>query len=180
VALYSSLIAAEWLLFRGVVAGLRSTGTGWRALLGRSTSGWKGLAGDALFGVLLCAAWVAVVLTQRSSSVDAAAVRSLVPESALETVLWTLLSLSAGFCEEITFRGYFQRQFEALTGSPRVALVMQAALFGLAHTYQGLESALAVAGYGVLFGALALWRKSLRPGMLAHALTDLILGLVGR
>jgi membrane protease YdiL (CAAX protease family) len=178
-ALYASLIAAEWLLFRAVTAGLESTGNDWRTLMGRAGSGGGDLARDALLGVLLCAAWVTAVLVVRSSSADPAG-PSLLPQGALETALWIVLSLSAGFCEEITFRGYFQRQFEAYTHRPAVALAMQAALFGVAHGYQGLPSVLAIAGYGMLFGALALWRRSLRPGMVAHALTDLALGLFGR
>jgi membrane protease YdiL (CAAX protease family) len=176
--LYATLIGAEWLLFRAVTAGLRSKGIDWRALVGRAGAG--DLAGDALLGVLLCAGWVSAVLAVRSSSAGPAAEASLLPQGALETALWIVLALSAGFCEEITFRGYFQRQFEALTGRRGVALVMQAVLFGLAHAYQGLPSTVAIAGYGVLFGALALWRGSLRPGMVAHALTDLVLGLFGR
>jgi membrane protease YdiL (CAAX protease family) len=180
IPLYASLIAAEWLLFRAVVAGLRAREIGWRVLVGRTAADGKDLARGALFGFLLCASWLTLVLALRSASADhAEIVRSLVPQNAAESGLWILLSLSAGFCEEITFRGYFQRQFEALTGSRGVALVMQAALFGIAHAYQGLSSALAIAAYGALFGALARWRGSLRAGMVAHALTDLFVGLGG-
>jgi membrane protease YdiL (CAAX protease family) len=32
--------------------------------------------------------------------------------------------------------------------------------------------------YGVLFGLLAAWRKSLRPGMIAHFLQDGVGGLL--
>jgi uncharacterized protein len=178
-ALYASLIATEWLLFRAVTAGLKSKGNYWRTLMGRTPSGGGDLARDALLGVLLCAGWVTAVLAVRSASGDPSG-PSLLPRGALETALWIVLALSAGFCEEITFRGYFQRQFAAYTHRPAVALVMQAALFGIAHGYQGLPSVLAIAGYGALFGALALWRASLRPGIVAHALTDLALGLFGR
>ncbi|HET6899219.1 MAG TPA: CPBP family intramembrane glutamic endopeptidase, partial [Vicinamibacteria bacterium] len=178
-SLYASLIAAEWLLFRLVTAGMKAKGNDWRTLMGRTGSGVSGIARDALLGLLLCAAWVTAVLVVRSSSTDPAG-PSLLPRGALETALWIVLSLSAGFCEEITFRGYFQRQFEACTHRPAVALAMQAVLFGIAHAYQGLPSVLAIAGYGVVFGALALWRGSLRPGMVAHALTDLALGLFAR
>jgi membrane protease YdiL (CAAX protease family) len=177
--LYAMLIGAEWLLFRAVTSGLASQGLDWRALVGRARPG-RDLAGDVLLGVLLCAGWVSAVAVVRSASARPAAGPSLLPESALETALWIVLALSAGFCEEIAFRGYFQRQFEALTGRRGAAVAMQAVLFGVAHAYQGLPSALAIAGYGVLFGALALWRGSLRPGMVAHALTDLVLGLFGR
>jgi hypothetical protein len=44
---------------------------------------------------------------------------------------------------------------------------------GIAHGYQGLRNCLAIAIYGALFTLLALWRKSLRPGMIAHAWTDI-------
>ena len=179
-ALYATLIGAEWLLFRAVTAGLRSRGIDWRTLMGRVGSGGGDLARDVLLGVLLCAGWVSAIVAVRAASVGPAAGPSLLPRGALETALWILLALSAGFCEEIAFRGYFQRQFEALTHRRGVAVAMQATLFGIAHAYQGLPSALAIAGYGVLFGALALWRRSLRPGMVAHALTDLALGLFGR
>jgi membrane protease YdiL (CAAX protease family) len=178
--LYATLIAAEWLLFRAVTAGLKAKGIDWRTLLGHAGSGGGDLARDVLLGVLLCAGWVSALVAVRSSFPEPAAGPSLLPQGALETALWIVLALSAGFCDEIAFRGYFQRQFEALTGGRGVALAMQAVLFGVAHGYQGLPSALAIAGYGVLFGALALWRRRLRPGMVAHALTDLVLGLCGR
>ena len=31
--------------------------------------------------------------------------------------------------------------------------------------------------FGLLFGVVALWRRSLRPGMIAHAATDIMSGL---
>lgn len=48
-----------------------------------------------------------------------------------------------------------------------------------AHGYQGVQACLAIAIYGVPFTLLALWRKSLRPGMIAHAWTDMAGGLLG-
>jgi uncharacterized protein len=51
--------------------------------------------------------------------------------------LWILLSISAGICEEIVFRGYLQQQFQAATRSIVAAVILQGAVFGMAHTYQG-------------------------------------------
>ena len=59
-----------------------------------------------------------------------------------------------------------------------MALFLQAAVFGIAHGYQGLRNCVAIAIYGALFTLLALWRKSLRPGMIAHAWTDIAAGLL--
>lgn len=107
------------------------------------------------------------------------AVRKLIPRTPAEMVLWVLLAVTAGFCEETIFRGYFQRQFLALTGKDEAAVILQACVFGAAHLYQGWKGAVTITLYGVLFGALAAWRKSLRPGMIQHAGQDTFSGLVG-
>jgi membrane protease YdiL (CAAX protease family) len=92
--------------------------------------------------------------------------------------MWVCLSTTAGFCEEFIFRGYLQRQFLALTGRPEAAVVFQALIFGAAHLYQGWKGAVTITAYGALFGGLAAWRKSLRPGMMQHAAQDTFSGLV--
>jgi hypothetical protein len=46
-------------------------------------------------------------------------------------------------------------------------------VFGVGHFYEGIGAAARITLFGVLFGLLALWRKSLRPGMIAHAWSDI-------
>jgi CAAX protease family protein len=100
------------------------------------------------------------------------AMNALMPQTWSEVILWVLMSLTAGFCEEVIFRGYLQRQFSALTRSFVGGIVLQAAVFGFSHGYQGWKLMLLITVYGVCFGVFARWRLSLRPGMLAHALQD--------
>jgi membrane protease YdiL (CAAX protease family) len=107
-------------------------------------------------------------------------IRFLLPQNSLEIFLWVLTSLTAGICEEIIFRGYFQRQFSAWTGSIPAGVLLSAAVFGAGHIYQNWKSAIIIAVYGLLFGILAEMRKSLRPGMITHAWHDGLAGLVGR
>ena len=71
------------------------------------------------------------------------------------------------------FRGYLQKQFQAMTGSDGGAVVFQAIVFGIGHLYEGVGPVARITLFGVLFGLLALWRKSLRPGMIAHARSDI-------
>lgn len=104
----------------------------------------------------------------------------LTPESRLELVVWFFLSLSAGFCEEILFRGYLQQQFSALTRSTLAGVLLSAAVFGTSHGYEGAARMLLIGIFGFLFGLLAWWRKSLRPGILAHAWHDAFSGAVLR
>jgi uncharacterized protein len=102
---------------------------------------------------------------------------SFLPQSKLEAAVWVTLAATAGFAEELIFRGFLTWQFKAWTKSTIVAIVMQGLLFGLAHGYY-FRDMLAVAAYGCLLGLLAWWRKSLRPGMLAHGLEDGVFGLL--
>jgi len=103
----------------------------------------------------------------------------MLPVSGPEMLAWIVLAVSAGISEELVFRGYFQRQFQAMTGSIAAALLLQAVLFGISHGYQGLGPCVRITVYGLLFGSLAHWRRSLRPGILAHAWTDIVSGLSG-
>jgi uncharacterized protein len=73
----------------------------------------------------------------------------------------------------VAFRGYLQKQFRAITGSAGWAVLLQAVVFGVGHLYEGVGPVARITLFGVLFGLFALWRKSLRPGMIAHAWADI-------
>jgi membrane protease YdiL (CAAX protease family) len=102
----------------------------------------------------------------------------LIPGTTLELLVWFCLSTTAGICEEIIFRGYLQRQFAAFTSSMLAGVLLSAVVFGAAHGYEGGPRMLLIGIYGLMFGLLAWWRKSLRPGMIAHAWHDAISGAV--
>jgi len=104
----------------------------------------------------------------------------LIPGSNVELAVWFCMSATAGFCEEIIFRGYLQRQLAAVTGSMLAGVVLSAALFGASHGYEGVARMVLIGVYGLMFGLLAWWRRSLRPGMIAHAWHDAFSGAVLR
>jgi membrane protease YdiL (CAAX protease family) len=89
---------------------------------------------------------------------------------------WT----TAAIGEEIVFRGFLLQRIERLVGAgPRVsltvAIVAQGALFGLAHSYQGLAGALQVLIFGVAIGALfVLTKRNLWVCILTHGVTDTV------
>lgn len=106
------------------------------------------------------------------------ALRGMFPHGPTEIILFLVLALTAGFCEEVIFRGYLQRQFAAWTQAAVGGIVLQGITFGVSHGYQGWKFMLLIAVYGTLFGVLAQWRRSLRPGMITHLLQDGIGGLL--
>jgi membrane protease YdiL (CAAX protease family) len=182
VPLYLSLIAMEWGLFfymwRG---GLRRSGTKLRDLIGGR---WQGLTDVAIDAILALGLWTVWMMVEKAwehwlGPEHAASIQTFLPRRATEILLWVGVSVSAGICEEVVFRGYFQRQFAAFTHSKWIALFLQAALFGIAHGYQGVEACLKIAIFGALYGLFALWRGSLRPGMIAHAGSDILSGIFG-
>jgi membrane protease YdiL (CAAX protease family) len=180
IPLYLSLIAAEWgLLIYVWKVGLRRSGTRLRDLIGGRWSKPKDVWLDVRLALGVWAVWTLsqIVWSGWLGSGQAASIETFLPQGVVEIPFWVALSVSAGVCEEVVFRGYFQRQFAALTRSQWLALALQALLFGVAHGYQGLASCAKITVYGVLFGLLALWRRSLRPGIMAHALTDILAGI---
>jgi uncharacterized protein len=177
VPLYLSLIAVEWLLVYGVWAGIRSRGVRLADLIGGRWHSAKDILIDIALAIAVWILWLGIQAgVSRMVPSHAKSVSALLPQNPLEVALWIATSLSAGFCEEVAFRGYFQRQFEAMTGSSVAGVTLQAILFGISHGYQGLQAIIMIILFGLLFGILALWRKSLRPGMILHAWSDIYAG----
>jgi len=181
IPIYAQLFVMEWALFFFVwKRGLASTGTTLRELIGGHWDSPRAVVIDLALAAALLGAWkLAVPLLNRLIGHDhAVSIVAYLPRGAVECVLWVALSLSAGFCEELVFRGYFQRQIAAWTGSQAIAVLLQGVLFGILHGYQGVAASARIACFGALYGAVALWKKNLRPGMLAHATTDILSGIL--
>ncbi len=102
----------------------------------------------------------------------------LTPQSSLDLAVWFCVSATAGFCEEVIFRGYLQRQFAAAAGSTLFGVVISAFVFGASHGYEGVARMILIGIFGLMFGLLAWWRKSLRTGMMAHACHDALSGAI--
>jgi membrane protease YdiL (CAAX protease family) len=106
-----------------------------------------------------------------------AALLAMLPANVTERLVWIAVAVSVGFAEEIVYRGYLLAQLSAFTGSPAAGVVLQAALFGLAHGDQGLGAAVRAALYGAAFALVALVRRSLWPGIACHIAIDVFSGL---
>jgi CAAX protease family protein len=187
--IYLGTIVYEWLLTGYVWWGVRRSGGTLRQLIGGR---WDdlgdflldiALAGAVWLGALIAVAMAAVAMGMgHGGSLDETRrqLEFLVPDSALEIVVWISLSATAGFCEELIFRGYLQNQFTHLLRSRWLALPLVSILFGLGHGYEGPKRMVLIALLGFCFGLMSIARKSLRPAMIAHTLQDTISGLLLR
>jgi membrane protease YdiL (CAAX protease family) len=182
VALYLFMILLELVLVSYVwFLGVKPAGGSFRGLIGGKWNTFADVLRDIgaafFFWLVVIVMLVGLQFSIGKSPETAKAVFMLAPGSPPEMIAWVILSATAGFCEEFVFRGYLQKQFRAMTGSDAVAVAIQAVCFGVAHSYQGVKSMITITVYGALFGMLAGYRKSLRPGMIQHAMQDSFSGL---
>lgn len=162
---------------------LRRRGTGWRDLGFRRPSSLGGAAlwtvGLLLADMLLVPSLVFVLANalhlpaQRLEAFDQLRGNLPLYLELLVPITWG----SAGFGEELLFRGFLMRRLtDALGGTGRAelaAVVGQAILFAFGHAYLGPRGMLNAGVLG-LFGALFyLWNgRNLWPLFIAHGLVD--------
>lgn len=99
----------------------------------------------------------------------------MLPRIPKERALWVLLSITAGICEEVLYRGFMPAYLNHIFPSIPllVAIVIAAALFGVGHLYQKLAGVLGTGLMGLVFGLLYFFTGSLILPMIVHALFDL-------
>lgn len=101
------------------------------------------------------------------------------PRTRKEKTRWKYVSFTAGFTEEIIYRGFLI--FAILYFFPNVSiwfvLVVAALLFGLAHTYQGISGVIRTGLIGFVFGTIFIGFGTIFPLILLHFLIDLAGGV---
>ncbi len=165
----------EFLLISYTYWGLRKGGERLQDLIGGRWRSWTGPLVDVGLGLaFLLVFQIAVQVLVRIIGADAKSLASILPDTPTEKLLWVLLSVTAGFVEEVVLRGYLQLQIVRLGAPTAIAILAQSVIFGAGHFYEGPRSVLVISIFGMFAGLLATWRKSLRPGIVGHALTDLL------
>jgi membrane protease YdiL (CAAX protease family) len=112
---------------------------------------------------------------QLNDSLDT--VRRLLPKTSTERAVWVVVSITAGICEEVLYRGWLLSFFAATLGSVWLGLLISSIIFGFAHAYQGRPAILGTGAIGAIFGFLFILSGSLIPGQVLHAAMDLNNGL---
>ena len=176
---YVTVLMQEWSVVLLIWLALRRRGVSMGTLVsGRwQTSGIFFRDLGLAIGFLVVAVPLVGVLASLLGGGSDSTLATITPKTGVELLVWLGLAATGGFCEELVFRGYLTRQFTAWAGSRVVGVVLQGVAFGLAHGYYH-RIMIVVMVQGWLLGLLAYWRKSLLPGMLAHASQDLIGGVV--
>ena len=103
---------------------------------------------------------------------------ALVPGTAGERRTFWLLSITAGVCEEIIYRGFLIWLVAKWTGLI-AAVVISSSVFGLGHIYLGVAQVPRTAIIGFVLAIVVVASGSILPAILIHAAIDLNSGEIG-
>jgi len=97
------------------------------------------------------------------------------PQTAAERRWFAVVSLTAGICEEVLFRGFLLHYLHVFPWKLPLTpvLLIAAVIFGLQHLYQGIAGTMLTGVMGLLFSLLFLLTGTLLVPMILHALLDL-------
>ncbi|HYH46295.1 MAG TPA: type II CAAX endopeptidase family protein [Thermoanaerobaculia bacterium] len=133
------------------------------------------LVGGLILGLLapVVAAVIPALRTRLLRAMDP--MDYLLPRTKPELALFAAVSISAGICEEVIYRGFLMRY---LQGAPWTlglggSLLVSSAVFGLAHAGQKVKGVLGTALAGLFLGGLYVVSGSLVLPILVHAAMDL-------
>ena len=140
-----------------------------------------GFGGAALFGA---AQWFNLRRVGKSANPAVERIRSLgakiFPHTNRELVVFLLLSVTAGICEEFIYRGYVCGALFHVHTPVWAVLLVSSVLFALAHAYQGGGGVVGTLLLGTVFGLTRILYDSLVPVVVWHATVDIVAGLAGR
>ena len=180
---FISTVLYEWLLLGSVIAGIYHRGAFFDAAIFKripplATTLLQG-AGVYLLGlVAIVAVGAALYQTPLRGMHNDAVLHAMLPQTMPQLALWFLVSLTAGICEELIFRGYLLQQFIAWTGRPMVSVLLAGLVFGSIHLYEGLAAILPIAALGIVYGLIVVrYRGDLRAVMVAHTLQDFLIAI---
>lgn len=102
----------------------------------------------------------------------------LLPRTSEERVTFAGLSLAAGWGEEMVYRGYVPALLMAVGMDLWMAFGVSSVSFGVLHAYQGPVGVIRTTLMGLILALPVAFTGSLFPAMAAHALYDVVAGLV--
>jgi uncharacterized protein len=101
------------------------------------------------------------------------------PQDSVERLAFFVVVVTVAVCEELIYRGFVQRIFENWSGGFILAGILgSAALFSVAHLYQGPRGLVTTFIVGLLFAAIRAWTGSLLAPLIAHFVADISAGFL--
>lgn len=148
---------------------------------------WGNLQSPIVLGILGGAIatfiWTSILLIRSPDEADMPLIGDtvfLVPRTPQERLWVGAIALGAGTSEELLYRGLLPALAVGVGVPVAVAVTTQAALFGLAHRYQGWQGVGYTALLGLLLGIVVVSTGSLLVPIFLHIMIDLRLVLMSQ
>ena len=180
---WKAAIGHAWLLVALGVALWIAAGRTWASLGFTAPDGWRLWSAIALISLAAAYYALAVASVARSAEVrlklrqQFGSTESVLPHTRTELNWFGGVSLTAGFCEEFLFRGFFIWVFAPWLGWWGAA-ALSLAIFAIAHVYQGWTGVVRTGIFGALYTLLVAAFDSLWPAIALHVLVDLAGGVM--
>lgn len=181
--LWKLAIGSGWALVAVGAALWIANDRSWTAFGFAMPTGWR--LWSSMGVVLLLAAYHAYACIALAQSAEARAsarqqigtLTGVVPHTRTEMYWFGGVSLTAGFCEEFLYRGYFIWVFSPWLGWWGAA-ALSLLFFAAGHGYQGWNGVIRTGVVGGLFTLVVAISGSLWPAIALHALVDLGSGML--
>jgi membrane protease YdiL (CAAX protease family) len=182
---YVRVVIGEWAFALMAIVIWNDYGRPWRIIGLSLPHGWR--RGVAIGCVVTALALIALQLwsvlrlpiaRRIAARPKLGSVAFALPRTPAEHRWFLVVSVTAGFCEELLYRGYLVWFFAPWIGY-YAAMALAVVLFGIGHSYQGREGATRATLAGAVMTAIALATGSIIPGIIVHALIDAGSGTVG-
>jgi membrane protease YdiL (CAAX protease family) len=184
VSVYREVLAVEWIITAVIAAVWIHAARPWRLIGLVLPVGWRLVLTVALLAALMMLFRAQLRAIRRLDPAKRDRVRTrqgavslLIPHNRVERAWFVPVAITAGLCEEFIYRGFLLWVFRPWLGLWGAALASTIS-FGFAHAYQGRRGAIRAGTLGAMFVVLAIAMGSVVPGMVLHALLDLIGGEV--
>lgn len=181
--LYAGGITVPWAVVAVGAALWLSNDRSWTSLGFSVPDGWRLWVAVALVLLIVVYSVQSAAAVARDPKARASVrqqfgkIADLMPHTRTDLYRFGGVSLTAGFCEEFLFRGYFIWALAPWLGWWGAA-ALSVPLFASGHAYQGWNGALRTGIVGTFFTLAVAIFRSLWPAIVLHVLVDLGAGFI--
>lgn len=181
---YRLTMAVEWGLAGGVLVVWLLSGRSLETLglgTGLSVRWWIGAA-LTLLGITVLVVQAVSAKRSRESLSEVRAhfgeLEAMLPHTAAEARTFGAVSVTAGVCEELLYRGFLIAYLEPAAGI-WFAVILSSTVFGVGHYYQGTKGIVKTGIVGLVMAGLYQLTGSLWAPIILHASIDMVSGHLG-
>jgi membrane protease YdiL (CAAX protease family) len=144
-----------------------------REYLGLRRAGWRSYVSGFLGLGIIMLTWMGT-----SQVFDVPAIPPFVIEvyrtAEIYPLLWFAIIIAAPIMEEILFRGFFFEGFSQSRAGAMGAILIPSSFWALMHVQYGMHEIVLLFLFGLILGVLRLKSGSIIPGVVIHAVNNLI------